>query len=238
MDIGYKGTASSWESDVSAPFISKRGLIIIWLFVGMKLFQSSSNVKTQRRYNITVYNIHKQNNRTHTLLFSSHAHASSHTPAFYHFTSPITRSSLPPSPVLCCLASCYFYETFLHSFCLRCTFLFVAHHCSWIGTNVWKSWGLQRSKHADLFWAKLQGTGWKQTHWGMSLLCTNLLKYPNDELQDISQHLSTACTKTLYRRACIRRQTHRVEEDISINYSLARSGKKTTIESEKLIEFR
>lgn len=139
MDIGSKGTVSSWESDASAPFISKRGLIIIWLFVGMKLFQSSSNVKTQRRYNITVYNIHKQNNRTHTLLFSSHAHASSHTPAFYHFTSHITRTSLPPSPVLCCLASCYFYETFLHSFCLRCTFVFVAHHYSWIGKNVWKA---------------------------------------------------------------------------------------------------
>lgn len=36
----------------------------------MKLFQSSSNVKTQRRYNVTVCNIHKQSDRTHTLLSS------------------------------------------------------------------------------------------------------------------------------------------------------------------------
>lgn len=142
----------------------------------MNPFQQSSNVKTQRRHSVTVYNIHKQNNRKHTLLhaalFSSRAPASSHTPPFYHFTSHITWSPLPPSPVLCCSASCYFYETVLHSSCLRFPFSFGARHFKFDGKGRGKK---RRPTGERTCWAELKGTGWKQTQWGMSLLCTNLL---------------------------------------------------------------
>lgn len=71
----------------------------------------------------------------------------------------------------------------------------------------------------------------------MSLLCRNLQTYPN-YLQDISQHLSIASMYIVYRWVCTHSQTHRVEEDISINYPLKKSGEEILIVSELLIEFR
>lgn len=86
--------------------------------------------------------------------------------------------------------------------------------------------GAKNSEHSALFETKDPMKGWSK----MLTCFRQNYKAPDErshecqechycaqtKFQDISQH-------TLYRWACIRRQIHRVEEDMSINYRLERS---------------
>lgn len=64
----------------------------------------------------------------------------------------------------------------------------------------------------------------------------------NYKTQDAYRHTEEchyiASAQIPYRWACAHRQTHRVEEDSSINYSLETSAEEILIVSESLIEFR